>query len=164
MSGPAVIAVSGVKNSGKTTFLEHVTPLLRAMGLRVGIIKHDGHDFEPDVPGTDSRRMREAGAQAVAVYSANRWMLVREEPDVALSNLLDQMRGMDVVLLEGQKHSDWPKIELVRAAVSNESVCRPDTLLALATDTGVRIPGVPALPLDGYEDAARLIFSCVKRL
>ena len=91
-------------------------------------------------------------------------MLVREEPDVALSDLLDQMRGMDVVLLEGQKHSDWPKIELVRAAVSNESVCRPDTLLALATDTGVRIPGVPALPLDGYEDAARLIFSCVKRL
>ena len=95
MSGPAVIAVSGVKNSGKTTFLEHVTPILRAMGLRVGIIKHDGHDFEPDVPGTDSRRLREAGAQAVAVYSANRWMLVCEEPDVALSDLLDQMRGMD---------------------------------------------------------------------
>ena len=109
-------------------------------------------------------RLAELGAQAVAVYSANRWMLVCEEPDVALSDLLDQMRGMDVVLLEGQKYSDWPKIELVRAAVSNESVCRPDTLLALATDTGVRIPGVPALPLDGYEDAARLIFSCVKRL
>ena len=35
---PAVVAISGVKNSGKTTFLEHLIPVLREMGLHVGVI------------------------------------------------------------------------------------------------------------------------------
>ena len=48
---PAVLAVSGVHNSGKTTLLEKLLPVLRSRGLKVGVIKHDGHDFTPDVPG-----------------------------------------------------------------------------------------------------------------
>ena len=72
---PFVAAISGIKNSGKTTFLEHLVPVLRARGLRVAVIKHDGHDFTPDVPGTDSFRMRQAGADGVAVYSGHQWML-----------------------------------------------------------------------------------------
>ena len=35
---PAVLAVSGVHNSGKTTLLEKIIPLLRARGLKVGVI------------------------------------------------------------------------------------------------------------------------------
>ena len=69
---PAVLAVSGVHNSGKTTLLEKLLPVLRSRGLKVGVIKHDGHDFTPDVPGTDSYRLREAGAEGVAVYSGTR--------------------------------------------------------------------------------------------
>ena len=57
-----VIAVSGVKNSGKTTLLEKLIANLVARGIRVAVIKHDGHHFEPDVPGTDSYRHRSAGA------------------------------------------------------------------------------------------------------
>ena len=51
---PAVLAVSGAHNSGKTTLLEKLLPVLRSRGLKVGVIKHDGHQFTPDVPGTDS--------------------------------------------------------------------------------------------------------------
>ena len=72
---PAVLAVSGLHNSGKTTLLEKLLPALRSRGLKVGIIKHDGHDFTPDVPGTDSYRLREAGADGVAVYSGQRYLL-----------------------------------------------------------------------------------------
>ena len=75
---PAVLAVSGVHNSGKTTLLEKLLPVLRSRGLKVGIIKHDGHDFTPDVPGTDSFRLREAGAEGVAVYSGTRYLLTEE--------------------------------------------------------------------------------------
>ena len=35
----------------------------------VAVIKHDGHDFTPDVPGTDSHRMKAAGAFGTVVYS-----------------------------------------------------------------------------------------------
>ena len=34
---PAVLAVSGVHNSGKTALLEKLIPLLRARGLKVGV-------------------------------------------------------------------------------------------------------------------------------
>ena len=109
---PAVLAVSGVHNSGKTTLLEKLLPVLRSRGLKVGIIKHDGHDFTPDVPGTDSFRLREAGAEGVAVYSGTRYLLTEEfrltEQDLLA---LFERHGYDLVLLEGFKSSGWPKIE-----------------------------------------------------
>lgn len=151
-----VAAISGVKNSGKTTFLEHLIPCLRSRGWRVAVIKHDGHEFEPDVPGTDSCRLRAAGAGGVAVYSGGRWMMVREEA-VDVETLVAQFSDFDMVLLEGQKHSRYPKIELVRGVVSGESVCDPETLLALATDTDCLVPGVERIGLDDYERAADLL-------
>ena len=45
-----VVAVSGVKNSGKTTLITRLLPFLTGYGLRVATIKHDGHEFEGDVP------------------------------------------------------------------------------------------------------------------
>ena len=112
---PAVLAVSGVHNSGKTTLLEKLLPVLRS--------KHDGHDFTPDVPGTDSYRLREAGAEGVAVYSGTRYLLAEEfrltEQDLLA---LFERHGYDLVLLEGFKSSGWPKIEVVRSAISDAPV------------------------------------------
>ena len=120
---PAVLAVSGVHNSGKTTLLEKLLPALRSRGLKVGVIKHDGHDFTPDVPGTDSYRLREAGAEGVAVYSGTRYLLTEEfhltEQDLLA---LFERHGYDLVLLEGFKSSGWPKIEVVRSAISDAPV------------------------------------------
>ena len=100
---PAVLAVSGAHNSGKTTLLEKLIPLLRARGLKVGVIKHDGHDFTPDVPGTDSFRLREAGAEGVAVFSGNRYLLTEEfrlnEQDLLA---LFERHGYDLVLMDVQ--------------------------------------------------------------
>ncbi len=88
-------------------------PLLRARGLKVGVIKHDGHDFTPDVPGTDSFRLREAGAEGVAVFSGSRYLLTEEfrlnEQDLLA---LFERHGYDLVLMEGFKESGWPKIEV----------------------------------------------------
>lgn len=120
---PAVLAVSGLHNSGKTTLLEKLLPALRSRGLKVGIIKHDGHDFTPDVPGTDSYRLREAGADGVAVYSGQRYLLTEmfrlTEQDLLA---LFERHGYDLVLLEGFKDSGWPKIEVVRKEISDTPV------------------------------------------
>ena len=159
---PFVAAISGIKNSGKTTFLEHLVPVLRARGLRVAVIKHDGHDFTPDVPGTDSFRMRQAGADGVAVYSGHQWMVVRPQPG-SLEALIGLFADCDLVLLEGQKASPYPKIELVRGAVSQESVCAPETLLALATDTPARVDGVETIGLEDYARAAGILLHAMRR-
>ena len=136
---PAVLAVSGLHNSGKTTLLEKLLPALRSRGLKVGIIKHDGHDFTPDVPGTDSYRLREAGADGVAVYSGQR---LTEQDLLALF----ERHGYDLVLLEGFKDSGWPKIEVVRKEISDTPVSFQP--LAVVGD----IPGADF----GLEDAQAL--------
>ncbi len=78
-------------------------------GLRVATIKHDGHDFQPDVPGTDSFRHREAGAYGTAVFSNHRFLVTKiwEKPDE--SALIAAFPEADVILLEGFKHSSYPK-------------------------------------------------------
>ena len=144
---PAVLAVSGLHNSGKTTLLEKLLPALRSRGLKVGIIKHDGHDFTPDVPGTDSYRLREAGAEGVAVYSGQRYLLTEmfrlTEQDLLA---LFERHGYDLVLLEGFKDSGWPKIEVVRKEISDTPVSFQP--LAVVGD----IPGADF----GLEDAQAL--------
>ena len=61
------VAVSGVKNAGKTTFLAALIPALKALGLKAAVVKHDGHSFLPDREGTDTFRLLEAGALGTAV-------------------------------------------------------------------------------------------------
>ena len=51
-----ILAVCGIKNSGKTTLLTKITAQLSSEGMKIAVIKHDGHSFQPDRPGTDSFR------------------------------------------------------------------------------------------------------------
>ncbi len=43
----AIVAWSG---TGKTTLLEQVIPLLKAQGIRAGLIKHTHHQMDVDTP------------------------------------------------------------------------------------------------------------------
>ena len=117
---PAVLAVSGAHGSGKTTLLEKLIPVLRHRGLKVGVIRR----AEPaPAPDAESARLREAGAEGVAVYSGQRYLLTEEfrltEQDLLA---LFERHGYDLVLLEGYNDSGWPKFEVVRAAVSDTPV------------------------------------------
>ena len=114
-----VFAVSGVKNSGKTTLIERLIPLFAAENLSVSVIKHDGHDFVPDVPDTDSYRLRNAGAQGVAVFSGRRMMIIRQCGEISERELMRAFPDSDVIILEGFKYSEYPKIEAVRRDVSD---------------------------------------------
>lgn len=111
---PVVFAISGYKNSGKTTLTVKLVEKLTEKGYRVATIKHDGHDFEPDVPGTDSYRHRQAGAYGCAVFSDNRWMVVKAQPEnnelrITEKDLIQMFPEADIILLEGFKNSRWPK-------------------------------------------------------
>lgn len=159
---PAVLAVSGVKNSGKTTFLEGLLQEMTRRGYRCAVIKHDGHDFEADVPGRDSYRLKAAGAYGCAVFSANRWMVVKEEADMDENRLIQCFPEADIIFLEGFKKSHYPKIEVVRSAVSAAPVCAAETLLAVATD--LQIEGCRCIALDDYECCADIIEEFVENV
>lgn len=158
----AVVAISGVKNSGKTTLIEALLPKLTAQGLKVAVIKHDGHDFSPDVPGTDTFRHRQAGAYGAAVFSAGQWMASKAVP-VTEAELLALFPEADLILLEGFKHSPWPKLELVRQGNSEESVCEVSTLLGLVTDLPLTAGDAPVYSPADLDGIAALLCDYTKR-
>ncbi|MCR5173611.1 MAG: molybdopterin-guanine dinucleotide biosynthesis protein B, partial [Oscillospiraceae bacterium] len=71
------VALSG---TGKTTFLEKLVAELKSRGLRVGVYKHDGHEFEIDRPGKDSWRFTRAGADVTLLSSAGKAVIMENRP------------------------------------------------------------------------------------
>ena len=157
-----VVAVSGVKNSGKTALISAMIPLLAAAGVKTAVIKHDGHSFPPDSPGTDTDKHLSAGACGTAIFDSGKFKLVRPVP-VEAEALIPLFPDADLILLEGFKHSRWPKLELVRTGNSSAPVCPPDTLLALVTDLPLTCPGVPTIPFGDARAAADVILTYMHR-
>ncbi len=151
-----LLAVSGVKNSGKTAFIAKLIPALAALGVRTAVIKHDGHRFAPDREGTDTFRMLEAGALGAAVFDGEKFQAVKYA-SVTEGELVSLFPEADLILLEGFKASPYPKLEILRGAVSSAPVCDPATLLALVTDTCLRPAGVPVFGLEDAPGVARLL-------
>lgn len=152
---PTIIAISGIKNSGKTTFIENLIPILKEQGISTAVIKHDGHEFEPDVPGTDSNRIRQAGAQGVAVFCDSHYMVIKNEP-VIVDKLVEEFEAVDLIILEGFKYSNYPKIEIVRQGNSTEMVCDIETVLGVATNCDIKF-SQNQIGLSDYQEAVKLI-------
>ena len=104
-----IFAVCGYKNTGKTTAVTGVVKLLTARGYKVAVIKHDGHDFEGDVPGTDSFRHMAAGAYATAVFSSNRYLVHKKCEGTRAEELMAMFPEADIILIEGLKNCTYPK-------------------------------------------------------
>src|SRR5438552_18859456 len=113
-----VIGLAGWSGAGKTTLLTRLIPLLREQGLAVSGIKHAHHNFDVDVPGKDSWRHRQAGAEQVMVSSGKRWALMHElrgTSEPRLPELLAKMARVDLIVVEGYKSEPHRKIEVHRA-------------------------------------------------
>ncbi|CAH1190949.1 MULTISPECIES: molybdopterin-guanine dinucleotide biosynthesis protein B [unclassified Paenibacillus] len=113
--GPKVVQVVGYKNTGKSTLTAALTREFSNRGLRVAVIKHDGHDhFQMDREGTDSHRFAEAGAGAVAVMSDTRTAIL-EKRAARLEDMLHYFKDYDWVLIEGHKQAPYPKLVMARS-------------------------------------------------
>ena len=156
---PLVFCVSGVKNSGKTHLVERLIHSFTEKGMSVGVIKHDGHSFECDVPGTDSDRFYRAGAMATAVFSASQ-SFIRLRREAGVEELIRQMEYADVVIIEGLKYSSLPKVEVIRKEISDRSICDSRTLLCIASDAALseEMP-CPVFDLDDTEGILKCIMN-----
>jgi molybdopterin-guanine dinucleotide biosynthesis protein len=151
---PALVCVVGKSGSGKTTLLEGLIPELRALGLRVGAVKHDAHRFDVDVPGKDSWRLGQAGAEAYLVDSPDKLAFVaRLDREAKLADLvLRYFTGFDIVVVEGHKLQAAHKVEVFRQDADHEQLlCIPGEALALVTDAELAHENV-----FGLGEAARL--------
>ena len=113
--------------------LEKLIPELKRYGLRVGVLKHDAHEFEVDREGKDSWRMTKAGADISAVASATHAAIMENRP-VSTEELIGYLQNVDIILTEGYKHGPWPKIALLRKATGKPLPVPAETCLAILTD------------------------------
>ncbi len=128
-----VFGISGFSNSGKTTLIEKIIPLLKEHGLKVAVIKHDGHDFEMDREGKDTYRFTAAGADSVMISSASRYARL-DESGRSLEKMLDDAKDADVVLAEGYKYADMRKIGIAVSWLDYRLPCNVEDYEAVAVD------------------------------
>jgi len=109
-----VLAVSGWSGSGKTTLLEAVIPALVQRGLAVALLKHDAHGLDVDREGKDSDRLFRAGADVVVDGPGESFTRRRPSKEwIQTRSAWWQLAPHhDVLLVEGRKHSPFPKIWL----------------------------------------------------
>ncbi len=129
-----VIAVCGCKNSGKTTLISRIVNKLSHEGFKVAVIKHEGHDFACDIPGTDTYTFTESGAYAAACFSDKRLFIHRTGTEGKLEDTIGMFPEADLIIVEGCKYSSLPKIEVIRRGVSDHAVSNPEGRFLIATD------------------------------
>jgi molybdopterin-guanine dinucleotide biosynthesis protein B len=146
-----VISVVGRGNVGKTTFLEKLIRELKRRGYRIAVIKHYEHDFEIDQPGKDSWRLAQAGSDIAVIAAPQKLALVRRlQAELPLDEVIATLPPVDIVLTEGYKQANKPKIEVVRQAVARELLFAPPELIAAVTDA----PLATSAPQFGLDDTA----------
>lgn len=157
MSEVPIISVVGKSGSGKTTFLEKLLPELKRRGYQVAIVKHDIHGFEIDHPGKDTWRHAQAGADAVVISSPRRIAVIqRLEEEMSLDEIANYVQTADIIITEGYKRGNKPKIEISRRARSTELMCHQEELIAIITDQRFHL-NVPHFDLDDATGVADLI-------
>ena len=167
-----ILGFAAWSGTGKTTLLSQIIPLLKARGLRIALIKHAHHSFDIDHPGKDSHTLRKAGADEIVIASKHRIASIREthanqdEPSLEDMLSLIQVDQLDLVLVEGFKMEDIPKVELHRKCLNKPYLYPQDTnIIALAEDPCTQIPrhGIKCLDLGQPEQIAAFVARFVKR-
>ena len=109
-----IIGVYGYQDSGKTTLVEQLVKGLTEKGFSVSSVKHAPHLEEIDVEGKDSRRHSDAGSDPVVLETKNGCVIFKG-PGLDLkgiTGLLSREFPTDVLIVEGHKDGDFPKIAL----------------------------------------------------
>jgi molybdopterin-guanine dinucleotide biosynthesis adapter protein len=143
-----VFGIAGHSGMGKTTLLERLVLELRSHDVAVSLIKHSHKNIDIDRPGKDSYRLRESGCKEVLLLGNDRWALMHElrgATEPPLDYLLDRMQHCDIVLIEGFKHGDFPKLEVWRSELGKPTLWPAwPGITAIASDTPAAVPSQPA--------------------
>jgi molybdopterin-guanine dinucleotide biosynthesis protein MobB len=154
----SIISFVGKSSSGKTTLLEKVIAELKSRGYKVAIIKHSHHKDDLDTAAKDTWRFTQAGTELSAINSLDHLAIYRrmdsffDPQDISNFVLWDY----DILLTEGFKGSNYPKIEVHRAEQGEGLLTDPKLLLAVVTDEPLDIE-IPQLSRDDILGIADII-------
>ena len=102
--------ICGFSGSGKTTVIEAVVMPLTQRGLKVAVVKHDGHGLNIDHEGKDTDRFFKAGADVIIRGPEQCFFRAHRTSDMPLPELLGLIGPYyDLVLVEGHKATPLPE-------------------------------------------------------
>lgn len=164
-----LIGFAAFSGTGKTTLLRQLIPTLKSKGLEVAVIKHAHHNFDIDVPGKDSYVIRQAGAQQVLISSSRLMALMEvqsaECTDPNLAELIPRLdtTKLNLILVEGFKHENIPKIELYRPSLGKPLLYPDDhNIIAIASDEQIASSPIDQLELNDIDSIADFIQLFIK--
>ena len=154
----SIISIVGKSSAGKTTLLEKLIVELKQRGYKVAIVKHSHHKDDLDTAAKDTWRFTKAGSALSAINSLDHLAIYRHidsffDPQ-EISNFI--LWDYDIMLTEGFKGSNYPKIEVHRSEQGKELLTDPKHLLAVVTDEPLDI-NVPQFSRDNVAGIADII-------
>ncbi len=156
-----IVHIVGRARNGKTALIVDLVREITRQGLKVGTLKHSGHDHELDKYGKDSYQHRRAGAVPAAVVTTTQMAVYfprsfEENPFGRLSPLFT---GCDIVLVEGYIDGPGRKIEVWRASEKTEPLFKERAdILAVVTDDPIET----SLPIWPRIDIKTLVDNLLK--
>ena len=145
MKSKKIIGFAAFSGTGKTTLIKKIVSILSKKKYTVSVIKHAHHNFDLDQPGKDSYEIRKSGAENILISSEKRWALIHENKnnqELSLEDLLNILGNIDsdIILVEGFKKENFPKIELYREEIGKDILFYNDkNIVAFATDEDINI-------------------------
>lgn len=116
-----IFGIVGWSGSGKTDLVTRLINFFVLNSLIVSSVKHTHHEFEIDKKGKDSFKHIDAGSSEVIIFSKKKWAMVSKlyEHDIKFEEILKKLNPRtSIVLIEGLKHSNFPKIEVIRSTLN----------------------------------------------
>ena len=154
----SIVSIVGKSESGKTTLLEKIIAELKKRGYKVAIVKHSHHKDDLDTAAKDTWRFTKAGSELSAINSLDHLAIYRRMDDYFephdISNFV--LWDFDILLTEGFKSSNYPKIEVHRSEQGAKLLTDPTSLLAVVTDKPMEI-NVPQFSHDDIAGIADTI-------
>lgn len=167
-NNPKVISVVATKSgTGKTTLIEGLIQILKNRDYKVGVLKHDAHKFDIDKKGKDSYRFTEAGADNVIVASSEKLAMIQIlKEERTIEDILPLFQGVDIVIVEGFKNNNYPKIEVHRKEVDdkllyNDKNFNTSSFVAIASNENLTV-NIPVLNINDIYEVADFIENILK--
>ncbi len=138
-----IVTIVGRSESGKTLLVEQLIGEFRRRGYKIAALKHSHcGDIEIDQPGKDTWKFAQAGSDAVCISSPRKIAFIKNsDHDPRVDEVLPIIGNeFDVVLVEGFKKSNLPKIEVHRKELGDDLLCSPEELSAIVTDGSLDTP------------------------
>ena len=128
-----IISIVGKKNAGKTTLIRTLIPELKERGYRVGTLKYNIKEFKIDHESKDTYKYYHLGADSIALTSQDEIAVIKRvtDPPGTSEFIAKYLNDVNIVLIEGYRGGDYPRIKIVDSKETKIDSNDPDNELIL---------------------------------